>query len=816
MDSFKEELTVTTVEPRNWKGILIALLVILSICTVITGAILLLSPRVDGKKERLPLEEVLVDGFTTRIHNLTWISSRKIIYRDPDGSLMIYDIATKWKTILASNASLGKLKIERFSLSSDKRYVLLIHDVKKTTSHSFKARYKVYDTKNSVMSSLTAPGLEDDHQIEYADWGPTGSQMVLIHKKDIILFPKFSSKPIQVTNTGKDGNIYNGVPDVMYEEFVLRDYKALWWNEDGTKFCFASFDNTAVDQMPIVIYGSPYNLSDEFSTSGPLSYPKIINYPYPKPGRNNPIVTLKIALVRPASVQIKNVHIPSQLEAAEYYIKTVNWIGANKIAVVWLKRPQNYSVVTLCEEETDWHCEMLLEEHLNTPHGWLDIKSGPLFSNDKEYYFIILPVADGSYGTFDHIIMFIRKGNKRYHLTHGQFVVTQLYTHRSDLRTLYYQATVADNPAVRHIFSITDTEHPEPRTIKCLSCDLSPSCTHNLAKFSPDGEYFILECLGPGIPRSELRYTETNELKEVLNTFPSFEEQINSRAMPRTRYFTVAIDEDIFGRVRLLLPPGLDEDDTVKYPIIVKLNNEPEDQAVSHINRITWDHYLASKREYIVASIDVRGSGFQGDSYKHSIYHNIGDTEAHDIIEVIKFLKSHVPYVEEDKIALWGSEIGGYMVASLMIKDPAFNCGIAISPVTSWRNYASFFMEKTMGLPWPQDNYINYDKSDLFRSVSGLKDKAFMIIHGTADTKVNIQHSMLLIKALTDRGIPFRVQLYPDGEHSLYDEQFHLYKTMEDFFARCFQSRDDQDEEEMELPITKVIKGGKKIITGEE
>lgn len=73
-------------------------------------------------------------------------------------------------------------------------------------------------------------------------------------------------------------------------------------------------------------------------------------------------------------------------------------------------------------------------------------------------------------------------------------------------------------------------------------------------------------------------------------------------------------------------------------------------------------------------------------------------------------------------------------------------------------------MEKTMGLPWPQDNFMNYDRSDLFRRVSGLKDKALMVIHGTADSKVNIQHSMLLIKALTDSDVPVRVQVSSTGE----------------------------------------------------
>lgn len=59
-------------------------------------------------------------------------------------------------------------------------------------------------------------------------------------------------------------------------------------------------------------------------------------------------------------------------------------------------------------------------------------------------------------------------------------------------------------------------------------------------------------------------------------------------------------------------------------------------------------------------------------------------------------------------------------------------------------------------------------------------------------------------------------QLYPDGDHHLTDDRIHLYKTMEDFFAKCFQLEDEEDQESLELPITKVIKGGKRIITGED
>ena len=64
-----------------------------------------------------------------------------------------------------------------------------------------------------------------------------------------------------------------------------------------------------------------------------------------------------------------------------------------------------------------------------------------------------------------------------------------------------------------------------------------------------------------------------------------------------------------------------------------------------------------------------------------------------------------------------------------------------------------------MGLPLPADNYINYDKTDLVRNLETIKDKQLLLIHGTADRLVNLQHTMLLMKALSDRNIPFRLQV---------------------------------------------------------
>lgn len=65
-------------------------------------------------------------------------------------------------------------------------------------------------------------------------------------------------------------------------------------------------------------------------------------------------------------------------------------------------------------------------------------------------------------------------------------------------------------------------------------------------------------------------------------------------------------------------------------------NNEPGSQNVDQINQLKWGDYLASKKDYVVMYIDIRGSGFQGSKYRRSIFRHLGEYEAEDIITVVK------------------------------------------------------------------------------------------------------------------------------------------------------------------------------------
>ena len=61
----------------------------------------------------------------------------------------------------------------------------------------------------------------------------------------------------------------------------------------------------------------------------------------------------------------------------------------------------------------------------------------------------------------------------------------------------------------------------------------------------------------------------------------------------------------------------------------------PGTQEVSQRWTFDWDHYLASNKDFIVAMMDVRGSGFAGNTFKHAVYKDLGRLETLDTLNVL-------------------------------------------------------------------------------------------------------------------------------------------------------------------------------------
>lgn len=97
-------------------------------------------------------------------------------------------------------------------------------------------------------------------------------------------------------------------------------------------------------------------------------------------------------------------------------------------------------------------------------------------------------------------------------LTNGGFDVTKVLYFDEMSQIVYFEAKESALVETQHIYSIKINES---KIIECISCKLSSAlnnCEYFEAMFSPTAQYYILQCLGPDIPRVYLL-----ELNRELN-----------------------------------------------------------------------------------------------------------------------------------------------------------------------------------------------------------------------------------------------------------------------------------------------------------
>lgn len=81
-----------------------------------------------------------------------------------------------------------------------------------------------------------------------------------------------------------------------------------------------------------------------------------------------------------------------------------------------------------------------------------------------------------------------------------------------------------------------------------------------------------------------------------------------------------------------------------------------------------------------------------------------------------------------------------------------------------------------------------------------LDKKLLMLIHGSADETVHYQHSMMLIRALTEKGILFRHQVR--CFYCLRNTGYYLYRFC---FLQKVKIRSERQARSNELPINRRI-----------
>lgn len=540
---------------------------------------------------------------------------------------------TPFTTLVANTSLLASLDYQGFRLSPSKRYLLIYMARRRQFRHSSTAKYLIYDTKLDLISLLSTRPFQSNEpvqansyqtidsaaplfttlnsylsyqyneytQFQLVRWFSMGSDedsekqdsLIMIQDNDIYILSNLSATdplqtrsrsfdflPKRLTYSGRAGEIFNAVPDWLYEEEILGDRAAFEFSPRGTRLAFMTFNDSLVEEMPFSIFGD-------------LLIPKIRRIRYPKAGRVNPTVQIQVVEdLRSFSQQqhnslttLKSLRMPDSLNARQHYITQIKWLTNDKLALVWLNRLQNESFIMICSRELDWSCQENL--HMISQGGWLEM-TDELYPYKGDSYITLMykNSSDPSVGAFKQVVRVSMVGSNNFtFLTDRQSEVTNINGLDERLGIVYYTATPENQPGQRQIYSSHIHRTGAQKVSNCLTCDHHPDeCSYNNIKMSSSTSHYIFECDGPSVPRIELRrniqaYGAPLDLIEANRSSTSIVERNSSiesllwvvernqqlrekishlKAMPLTLRLTVPLaDSNMSANVMLLLPPQL-------------------------------------------------------------------------------------------------------------------------------------------------------------------------------------------------------------------------------------------------------------------
>ena len=650
--------------------------------------------------------------------------------------LRSYETGEVIDVILDSSSSAKIPFFTNYFFSSDERKILLETNSYPLYRRSKLAEYYIYDTHNDQINYIFN-GLIQEPLIS-----PDGEKVAFVYNRN--LYVKFLKTNVvkQITFTGSD-NILNGIADWVYEEeFGL--VRAFDWDKDSNNLAFIVFDETNVPQYSMKFFGN--NL-----------YPFQYNFKYPKAGENNSIVDLKIYNL--TSDKINSIGLIGESNDY-YYIPRLKFSAfSNKLYIQSLNRLQNRLVLSTIDNSSGM-IKAVFEEKSNT---YVDIQEKILFLENDDF----LWVSDRS--GFDHIYLVQNEGKNLKQITSGNWDVAKLLGLNNN--TIYYSST-EDNSTERVIYSIGLNGKNKKA--------ISPKTGFNGASFTSNYKYFIHTFEDKNTPLIySLRDSKSGKLIRKILDNDELLAKLSSFNLPSKDFFKIKINQVEFN-MWMIKPANFNP--KKKYPLLIYQYSGPGSQEVENrwsSNRDLW-HQMLAQKGFIIACLDGRGTGFKGKNFKKITYGQLAKYETQDQISFAKYL-SKFPYIDEDRIGIWGWSYGGLISTNCILKgSEVFSLAIAVAPVTNWRFYDTIYTERFMGLP--KNNPGGYDSNSPL-NFAHLLEGEYLLIHGSADDNVHLQNTMRMVEELIQENKQFEWMIYPDKNHGIYggNTSIHLYNKMTTF-----------------------------------
>ncbi|MCO4813247.1 MAG: DPP IV N-terminal domain-containing protein [Flavobacteriales bacterium] len=586
--------------------------------------------------------------------------------------------------------------------------------------------YNIVDEKGKLIHVLDKPENTTFHN-ETENIAYTKQNNVYVHTGEGL-------KIVVTDNTDK--NIVSGQA-IARSEFGITN--GLFWSPNGGSIAYYQKDESKVADYPLL---------DNSVTPG-----KLTSIKYPMTGQDS-----EKAKVGVYNLSTRNTVFISAREGEENYLTNLSWTPDNKYVVIAeVNRDQNHYWLNVFDATTGEFIRTLLEEENDK---WVEPEHAAFFPNDESNNFVWISEKSG----FNNLYYYDFNGNLIRQLTDHSFVIKDIITYKNN--QIYYNTT-GESPLDTKVFSV-DLKGKSKMITRIGG-------THSVS-FSTDGKYIHDRFSSHDVPGNDLILASSGKMLKSLLVSPNL---LENHQIGTAEIGTISAQDGTTLHTRLIKPSNFDS--RKKYPVLVYVYGGPHAQLVTNTwldGASLWMYWMA-EQGYLVYTVDNRGSANRGFAFESQIHRQCGTVEMEDQISGVEYLKS-LPYVEGDRLAVHGWSYGGFMTTSLMLRNAGvYQVGVAGGPVTDWKYYEAMYGERYMDRP--DQNEKGYEKASLMTHAGNLKGD-LLLIHGTIDDVVVMQHNFALVQKFVDLGIQMDFFPYPMHKHNVRGkDRIHLMRKILDY-----------------------------------
>ena len=527
----------------------------------------------------------------------------------------------------------------------------------------------------------------------------------------------------------------------LTEDVSDRDisYRDLRWSPSGKYVSFVEADDTNVKQRSVLIPGDP-------------SYPGVAKHRFARVGGR--LAALRVGVADVAKEKVR--WLPLEVPDEGFYLGQVDWISnSDDLLIETMSRfrdKREFWIASIDGKINRIYSEVNDAWAVGS-HG---INSGAKWIHDGEA-FVFISEKDG----WRHAWLLSRDGKTETKLTPGEFDLIDR-AQVDEAGGWYYFYASPDNATQKYLYRVP---LDGSGTLQRISPKDQPG-THEY-EISPDAKWAIhtYSTLNDP-PVVDLVELPDHKLVRVLDDHSELRERFQQLNVQPTEFVQIDIGDGVVMDASLTKPRDFDE--SKKYPVFVYVYGEPYLQTVLDKWGAAQIDFLrvVADNGYITVSIDNRGTAApKGAAWRRSIFGSLGPLSTEEQAAGIQKLAEMKPYIDLDRVGIWGWSGGGSNTLNAMFRKPdVYHVGIAVVPKPQPWLYNAWFQEIYMRTR--EVNAEGYERSAPINFAEGLKGK-LLIVTGSGETNTHIQIIEGLVDRLVELGKPFDYMVYPNRDHGL-------------------------------------------------